>query len=138
LDTPFADGNGRVARLISHAILLDALETAGIWSLARGLALRVERYKTCLASCDMSRRNDLDGRGNLSEEALAEFTRFFLEVSIDQVEFMQSLMQPDRLRARVLSWAVEETCLSGLSKKAGKSWRRSCTVVNCRAPTFLV
>lgn len=117
---PFADGNGRVARLMSHAIFLDALETAGIWSVARGLALKVDRYKNCLAGCDATRRNDLDGRGNLSEEALAEFTRFFLEVSIDQVEFMQSLMQPDRLRARVLSWAEEETRLSGLSKKAGQ------------------
>ncbi len=117
---PFSDGNGRVARLISHAIFLDALETAGMWSVARGLALKVDRYKDCLAACDTTRRNDLDGRGNLSEEALAEFTRFFLEVSIDQVEFMQTLMQPDRLRARVLSWADEETRLSGLSKKAGQ------------------
>jgi Fic family protein len=30
-----------------------------------------------LAACDQAKRNDLDGRGNLSEENLAEFTRFF-------------------------------------------------------------
>jgi hypothetical protein len=35
---PFLDGNGRVARLISHAMLLDALDTGGIWSVAGGRA----------------------------------------------------------------------------------------------------
>jgi Fic family protein len=32
---PFLDGNGRVARLMSHAMLLEALGTGGIWSIAR-------------------------------------------------------------------------------------------------------
>jgi len=31
-----------------------------------------------LSACGQTRFNDLDGRGNLSEEALANFTRFFL------------------------------------------------------------
>src|SRR5271163_46827 len=31
---PFLDGNGRVARLMSHATLFDALDTAGVWSIA--------------------------------------------------------------------------------------------------------
>ena len=35
---PFLDGNGRVARLMSHAVLLDTLDTGGIWSVARGFA----------------------------------------------------------------------------------------------------
>jgi len=46
--------------------------------LSRGLARNVVAYKAHLAACDMTRRNDLDGRGNLGEEALAEFTQFFL------------------------------------------------------------
>src|SRR5882724_7771830 len=37
---PFLDGNGRVARLMSHAVLLEALDTGGVWSVARGLARR--------------------------------------------------------------------------------------------------
>jgi len=79
---PFLDGNGRVIRLMSYATLLDTLDTGSIWSIARGLARNVEDYKKHLANCDMERRNDLDGRGNLSEEALAEFTRFFLETCL--------------------------------------------------------
>jgi len=105
---PFLDGNGRVARLMSHAMLLGILDTGAIWSVARGLARKVQEYKTLLARCDARRRNDLDGRGTLSEEALAEFTHFFLTVCIDQVDFMESLTQPERLRARVLVWAQEE------------------------------
>jgi Fic family protein len=116
---PFLDGNGRVTRLVSHAMLLEALNTAGVWSVARGLARSERAYKEHLAQCDLPRRNDLDGRGNLSEEALASFTRFFLETCIDQVTFMESLMQPDRLRARILLWAEEETRLNLLPPKAG-------------------
>ena len=116
---PFLDGNGRVARLMSHATLLETLDTGGVWSIARGLARSVQDYKQHLAKCDQTRRNDLDGRGHLSEEALAEFTRFFLAVSIDQVDFMQGLVQLERLRTRIGVWAEEETRLGNLPPKAG-------------------
>jgi len=102
------DGNGRVARLMSHAMLLDALDTGGIWSVARGLARTQEAYKPYLAECDTPRRNDLDGRGSLSEEALADFTKYFLETCIDQVKFMEGLIQPDKLRIRIQLWAEAE------------------------------
>lgn len=115
---PFLDGNGRVVRLISHAMMLNALDTGGVWSIARGLARNVDKYKGLLAECDLSRRNDLDGRGTLSEEALINFTKFFLEICIDQVNFMRELMQPDRLRARVLTWSEEEARLGSFTKSA--------------------
>lgn len=115
---PFLDGNGRVARLISHAVLLDALDTGAVWSIARGLARNVYAYKSHLAACDLPRRNDLDGRGNLSEENLAQFTKFFLTVCLDQVIFMEGLMQPDQLRARILLWAEEQTRLNKLPPKS--------------------
>jgi len=116
---PFLDGNGRVARLMSHAMLLETLDTGAIWSVARGLARKVEEYKSLLANCDQSRRNDLDGRGNLSEEALAAFTSFFLSTCLDQVKFMRELMQPDTLRSRILRWTDEEIQLGKLPAKSG-------------------
>ena len=116
---PFSDGNGRVARLVSHATLLETLDTGGMWSVARGLARNVAAYKSHLANCDQPRRNDLDGRGNLSEEALVAFTRFFLELCIDQVRFMEELVQPDRLRTRILIWVEEEIRLGHLPPKSG-------------------
>ncbi|MGB6450790.1 MAG: Fic family protein [Steroidobacteraceae bacterium] len=116
---PFLDGNGRVARLMSHATLLQTLDTGAVWSVARGLARNVAAYKGHLAACDMLRRNDLDGRGHLSEEALTEFTRFFLATCLDQVTFMEGLMQPDSLRARILLWTEEEIRLDRLPQKSG-------------------
>lgn len=116
---PFLDGNGRVARLMSHAMLLELLDSGGVWSVSRGLARNVAAYKAHLASCDLPRRNELDGRGALSEEELALFTRFFLETCIDQVAFMEGLVEPDRLRARILLWVEEEVKLGQLPSKAG-------------------
>jgi len=116
---PFLDGNGRVTRLMSHAMLLDALDTGALWSAARGLARSESVYKGHLAECDLPRRNDLDGRGNLSEEALASFTRYFLETCIDQVTFMEGLMQPEKLRTRILLWAQEEARMNLLPPQAG-------------------
>jgi hypothetical protein len=74
-----------------------------------------------LAACDSPRRNDLDDRGALSEEAPAAVTKFFLEVCIDQVKFMEGLMQPDALRARTLLWAEEQIKLSKLPPSSGRA-----------------
>ncbi len=115
----FLDGNGRVARLMSYAMLFDTLDTGGIWSIASGLARNESEYKQQLAACDQTRRNDLDGRGTLSEEALAGFTHFFLATCIDQVSFMEELVQPDRLRDRILIWTEEEIRAGRLPQKAG-------------------
>jgi Fic family protein len=115
---PFLDGNGRVARLMSYAVLHDAMETGGLWSIARGLARNEKAYKGHLAACDLLRRNDLDGRGNLSEEELAKFVLFFLQTCIDQVDFMEILMQPGRLRDRIRIWAEEEIRAGELPPKS--------------------
>ncbi len=116
---PFLDGNGRVVRLMSYATLLDTLDTGGVWSIARGLARNVDAYKQHLANCDLERRNDLDGRGHLSEEMLAEFTCFFLETCLDQVRFMEDLVQPEKLRTRIKLWVDEEIALGTLHEKSG-------------------
>ena len=116
---PFLDGNGRVARLMSHAMLLETLDTGGIWSIARGLARNEGTYMGQLQACDLARRNDLDGRGHLSEEALAAFMEFFLATCIDQVDFMEALVQPARLRDRILIWTEEEIRADALPPKSG-------------------
>jgi Fic family protein len=117
---PFLDGNGRVARLVSHATLLAALDSGGIWSIARGLARREREYKDHLIACDQPRAGDIDGRGSLSERALVDFTRFFLDTCIDQVTFMEGLVQPGRLRDRIMIWAEEETRAGSLPPQSGR------------------
>jgi Fic family protein len=117
---PFIDGNGRVARLMSHAVLLDALDTGGVWSIARGFARNVDEYKRHLADCDQLRRGDLDGRGNLSERSLVEFTKFFLKTCLDQIAFMEDLVQPDALRRRILTWAEQLVSEGELPGNSGR------------------
>lgn len=116
---PFTDGNGRVGRLMSHAILLDSVDSGGLWSVSRGLARNVGDYKRHLADCDQPRRNSLDGRGSLSQDALVDFTRFFLKTCLDQVTFMEELIEPERLRRRIEIWFEEEARLGNLPQKAG-------------------
>src|SRR5208282_2139025 len=50
---------------------------------------------------DTPRQGDLDGRGNLSQRALAEFTLWFLKVCHDQISFMVSLFEIDSLAQRL-------------------------------------
>ena len=98
---PFADGNGRVARLLSHALLLRAGVGSPLWSVARGLARNVDAYRAYLARADDPPQGALDGRGILSDGRLADFCRFFLAACIDQVRFMRALLAPEALAGRV-------------------------------------
>jgi Fic family protein len=99
---PFGDGNGRVTRLHSHALFIrHGISRHGLWTLSRGLARLLQRYYACLQAADQKRRNDLDGRGNLSDAALAEFCVFFLETMLDQIQFMSGLLDLPTLRTRV-------------------------------------
>jgi Fic family protein len=102
---PFLDGNGRVSRLMSHAMALKAgIGAHGLWSVSRGLARGLESrgdYKRMMDHADMPRQGDLDGRGNLSRRALSEFTAWFLRVCLDQVTFMSGLFALDTLVDRL-------------------------------------
>ncbi len=99
---PFLDGNGRVARLFTEAYFHRIpVHGFGLWSVSRGLARRNVDYKSALSRADAPRRNDLDGRGHLSNEGLIYFCRFFLEVCLDQVEYMGGLLRLEELIERV-------------------------------------
>lgn len=99
---PFGDGNGRVARLFSHACIVRAeVDSFGLWTLSRGLARQRGAYFASLAAADGKRWNDLDGRGNLSDRALAEFCLFFLRAMLDQIDFMAGLFEFETLARRI-------------------------------------
>jgi len=101
---PFPDGNGRVSRLMSHAMAhIAGIGSHGLWSISRGLARGLEsrgEYKRMMDHADTSRQGDLDGRGNLSQRALGEFVLWFLKVALDQVQFMTGLFEFDTLSKR--------------------------------------
>ena len=63
--------------------------------------MAAESVDACLAAADRGRRSDLDGRGNLSDAALADFCVFFLETMFDQIQFMSGRLGLPTLRTRV-------------------------------------
>lgn len=105
---PFLDGNGRVARLMSHALFKRLGVGTSLWSVARGLARDEGRYKSLLAQADRPREGDLDGRGNLTQRGLVDFCKFFLDCSVDQIRFMSDLLEPATLITRMEIHIEEE------------------------------
>ena len=105
---PFLDGNGRVSRLMSHAMAsIAGIGAHGLWSVSRGLARGLDSrsdYKRMMDYADTPRQGDLDGRGNLSLRALQEFVLWFLKVCLDQVAFMSSLFDLNSLSMRLASY----------------------------------
>lgn len=89
-----------------------------LWSISRGLARHAADYKQSLMAADEPRRSDVDGRGALSEAALADFCEFFLRTCIDQVDFMASVLEPATLLARIEAWLAEEVRSGTLHKRS--------------------
>lgn len=96
---PFIDGNGRSVRLQSHCALWEL--SGGLWSPNRGLARDAADYYVWLRNADAPRRGDLDGRGNLSTAGLMGWARFFLGTCLDQVRFMDKMLDLDGMKKRI-------------------------------------
>ncbi len=111
---PFYDGNGRVSRLFSHGYLREIGIGNSLWSVARGLSRNIDEYKKFLALADSPRWNDLDGRGNLTTRGLIEFCDFWLNICLDQVRFMSSIIEPDQILNRMEIYVEEQVRLGKL------------------------
>lgn len=101
---PFRDGNGRVVRLFSDALIRQlGIDGGGLWSLSRGFARNRTEYYERLSNADQkrSRSSADDGRGHLSERALRDFCAFTLRVMDDQIAFMAQLLDLGGLERRI-------------------------------------
>jgi len=101
---PFRDGNGRVVRLFSDAVIRQlGIDGGGLWSLSRGFARNRDEYYARLANADQERSTTSadDGRGHLSERALWDFCEFTLRTMVDQIAFMERLLDLDGLEQRI-------------------------------------
>jgi Fic family protein len=117
---PFVDGNGRVMRLHTHAVLAALGYTGGLWSPLRGFARSTERYYALLAAADEPRQGDLDGRGNLSQRTLVGWIGYVLTVCQDQVSFMAGLLRLGDMERRIAACLAfeEQTLRSGVRMAA--------------------
>lgn len=99
---PFLDGNGRVARLFTDAYLIKSnVKGYGLWNVSRGLARDIDQYRGLLAIADSQRLGDLDGRGNLSLKHLSRFAEYFLDICLDQINFMTHSLAIETFSERI-------------------------------------
>ena len=101
---PFRDGNGRVVRLFSDAAIRQlGINGGGLSSLSRGFARNRAEYYERLSNADQERSSTSadDGRGHLSERALWDFCEFTLRTMVDQIAFMERLLDLDGLEQRI-------------------------------------
>jgi Fic family protein len=110
---PFADGNGRVSRMIMHLQLVFLGLEPTLWSLSRGLARRHEDYYRVLSMADRPREGDLDGRSQMSQKRYFEFIEFMLDVCHEQVDYMIAALDTTKLRERIIrSFKTNERILN--------------------------
>ena len=116
---PFLDGNGRVARLHSHAYLSATGIGSELWSVSRGLARSVNDYRSLLERADWRPQGAQDGRGTLSDGNLVEFVQYFLKTALDQVRFMHGLLEPASLLDRIRGFVAREAATKSLDPRVG-------------------
>jgi len=106
---PFLDGNGRTGRLFTDQYLRAAgLAGCGLWSISRGFGRDVDAYYDALKSADRIRTSDYDGRGPLSGAGLLTWTEYFIGTALDQVVYFTSVLEPKKLRARILDYFLKQ------------------------------
>lgn len=120
---PFLDGNGRVARLILQLAMSEAGFSA-LWSISRGLSLRVDDYYRALAGADQPRMGDLDGRGNLSDKRLVEFVQFMLEACEQEIDYAAHNLERDRLVRCIDAYFLDEALRpAGVTLDSHLAWK---------------
>jgi len=122
---PFSDGNGRVARLLTSAYgARIGVDEGRLWSVTRAFARSRTAYDARLAMADLPPRNDLDGRGPLSEEGLASFCEFFLRSCLDQIRYMDATLRLSELDRRYRRWVDRLVLEKAISKSGAKVMAR--------------
>ena len=113
---PFPDGNGRVSRLMSHAMAAVAgIGARGLWSVSRGLARGFGKSHRLQAN-DGLRRYTSAGRSRRPRKSIAaaRFRSLYsgsVKVCLDQVTFMSGLFELDNLSRRLTAYVQQSSSL---------------------------
>ncbi|WP_022661085.1 Fic family protein [Paucidesulfovibrio longus] len=112
---PFRDGNGRVCRLYSCLYMArSGVNRANLWSLSRGLHRAKSEYMTILKAADPD-PHALKPQSIPESRRIGDFCRFFIEVCLDQIQFMQNLLRMKEVEDRI-EWIVERKIKTAKAK----------------------
>ncbi len=112
---PFSAGNNQIARFYTHSWFIQFhSHSRGLWSFARGVARKKDEYfnffpaknATMRSTGHDENRSESSGSkrsytGQVSDNVLATFCDFFLTICLEQIRFMDRLLEPDHLLARI-------------------------------------
>ena len=98
----FPDGKGAVARMVIHQHLAELGLHPHLWSLARGLARRLEEYHA-FAPTHCTRVSEPTGAVQASGKATLSFIEFMLEACLGEVDYMTAALNRYRLREAVMN-----------------------------------
>lgn len=118
---PFLDGNGRVGRILTDSYMsTSGFSGYGLWSMSRGFGRDTKSYYKYLALADQGRKGVQDGRGILSDDGLLEFTKYFINVAVDQVQYFSNILDVQKLTER-LDIYFELRAKGAISSPTGQS-----------------
>ena len=118
---PFRDGNGRVSRLFTGLYMARiGVNRSNLWSLSRGFSRDRQWYMTNLQSADSPSKD----RKRFDQNFFADYCHYFLEVCLDQIEFMDEILGLHRIDARIDGYIKDRNKKRGavnpLDQRAGK------------------
>ncbi|MGH8452461.1 hypothetical protein [Pseudomonas sp.] len=100
---PHSEGNGTVARMVTHQQFAQLGLHPHLWSLSRGLARKYEEYQRVIWLDDHIGKDGLvDGRQFTRDGSLLSFVEFMLHVCHEEVDYIASAFNRHQLRQRVL------------------------------------
>jgi hypothetical protein len=116
---PFSDGNGRVARLVSYAMLLEALDTGESGPLRGGLRVMSTSTRAVLPNAICHRRNDLDGRGTgLMPNSTRVLAQILTHRQLERKDVTEVVGFDDRKSRRVTAMRHKRRIITAPTHKA--------------------
>ena len=109
--SPFEEGNARIAQLHSRAYLRRKGFATDLWSLARGFAVDVLRYRRMLREADRGR--------------IGEFAEYFIGTCVGQVNFMSTVLEPTAMLRRMSAYVESEAADGRFDRRVFKLLRHA-------------
>jgi len=102
LTTPSHEGNGALARMLTHHSFAELGLLPHLWSLSRGLSRRRDEYQSFISENAHTQGTGLEGGQQFEAVGALLFIDFMLDVCHEEVDYMSIALSRRRIREQVL------------------------------------